>query len=117
MRRRHMKAKPRGPLRDNSRSLSIRMTEEEYQLLQSSLKLTRMRSSIYFRHLIWEDHLKGRSQDLNHALHASLNKIYSNVRQMTRHQRAQELDMDSVRRIEFLMDALCEEIYLLTSHQ
>lgn len=117
MRNKHRKVKPRGPLVDNSKNLSVRMTEDEYQRLQRYLRLTRLMSTAYFQRLIWEEPLKGHSRELNHALHASLNKIYSNVRQIVRHQRARELDADAVKHIEFLADKLCEEMYLLTSHQ
>lgn len=84
MRRKKRKVKPRGPMRDNSRNISVRMTEEQYQRLQKYLGLTHMRSTVYFRHLIHEDDLKGRSNELNHAMHASLNKVYSNVQQIVR---------------------------------
>ena len=105
--------KVRQPMRDNSRNISVRMTEEQYQRLQRYLALTHLRSTVYFRHLIHGNDLKGRSNDLNHAMHASLNKVYSNIRQIVRHQRAGKLDADAVVKIRFLADKLCEEMYLL----
>lgn len=117
MRCKKRKVKPRGPMRDNSGNISVRMTEEQYQRLQKYLGLTHMRSTVYFRHLIHEDDLKSRSNELNHAMHASLNKVYSNVRQTVRHQRTGELDADAVTKIRFLADKLCEEIYLLTNQK
>ena len=50
-------------------------------------------------------------------MHASLNKIYSNIHQITRHRWAAELDADAVAQMRFLMDKLCEEVYLLASQK
>lgn len=117
MRYKKLKVKPRGPMRDNSRNISVRMTEEQYRRLQRYRNLIHIRSTIYFRHLIYGNRLKGRSNELHRAMHASLNKIYSNVQQIARHQRATELDADAVAQMRFLMDKLCEEVYLLASQQ
>ncbi len=54
---------------------------------------------------------------LNHAMHAGVNKIYSNVLQISRHQRAREMDAEAVAKMVFLMDKLCEEIYLLANQK
>ena len=109
--------KVRQPMRDNSRNLSVRMTEGQYRRFQRYLALTHLRSTAYFRHLIHGNDLKGRSSELNHAMHASLNKVYSNVRQIVRHQRAGELDADAVAKIRFLADQLCDEVYLLAGQK
>lgn len=109
--------KVRSPMRDNSRNISIRMTEEQYQRLRRYMEMTRLNSTTYFRKLIYENTLKGHSKKLNHAMHASLNKIYSNVQQIIRHQRAVQMDADTAAKIRFLMDKLCEEVYLLTSQK
>ena len=53
------------------------MTEEQYQRLQQYMKLFRMNSTAYFCRLIQGDDFRGRSPKLNHALHASVNMIYS----------------------------------------
>ena len=50
-------------------------------------------------------------------MHASVNMIYSNVQQISRHQRAMGMDADAVAKLVFLMDKLCEEIYLLASQK
>ena len=102
---------------DNSRNLSVRMTEEQYQRLQQYMKLTRMNSTAYFCRLIQGDDFRGRSPKLNHALHASVNMIYSNVRQMTRHQCAKDMDAEAVAKLDFLIDKICEEIYLLATQK
>lgn len=117
MRYKKLKVKPRRPMRDNSRNISVRMTEEQYQRLQRYKNLIHIRSTTYFRHLIYKNRLKGRSNELHHAMHASLNKIYSNIQQIVRHQRATELDADAVTQMRFLMDELCEEIYQLSSQK
>lgn len=117
MRHKRVKIRPRGPMRDNSRNISVRMTDEQYRQLQRYRKLTRLTSTTYFRRLIQDGAFKGFSPELNHALHASLNMIYSNVRQITRHKQAKDLDVDAVAKLTFLMDKLCEEIYLLANQK
>lgn len=109
--------KVRGPMRDYSRSLSVRMTEEQYQHLQKYMELTKLNSTAYFRQLIQENDFKGRSSKLNHALHAGVNKIYSNIQQISHHQRAKEIDAGAVEKLVFLMDKLCEEIYFLSNQK
>lgn len=109
--------KVRQPMRDNSRNLSVRMTEGQYRRLQRYMGMTRLNSTAYFRRLIQRNDFKGHSPKLNRALHASLNMIYSNVRQITRHQRAKNLDTDAVAKLTFLMDKLCEEVYLLSNQK
>lgn len=109
--------KIRQPMRDNSRNLSVRMIERQYRRLQRYMGMTRLSSTAYFRRLIQGNDFKGHSPKLNRALHASVNMIYSNVKQITRHQRAGELDADAVAKIRFLADKLCEEIYLLVGQK
>ena len=79
------KHKPRPPMRDNSCSLSVRMTEEQYQRLCRYLAITRLPVTTYFRKLIKEA-----------TIHA----------RMPRQQIAQ---------LEFLADKLCEEYFLLST--
>ena len=109
--------KVRGSIRDNSRNLSVRMTEEQYRRLQRYMELTRLKSTAYFCRLIHGNDFKGRSPKLSHALHTSVNMIYSNVRQITRHQYAKKLDTEAVVKLDFLMDKLCEEVYLLAGQK
>ncbi len=117
MRYKKLRVRPRGVMRDNSRNISVHMTEEQYQRLQRYMKLTRLTSTTYFRHLINENTFRGHSPELNHAMHASVNKIYSNVRQIVRHQQAGAMDAKAVGQLLFLADRLCEEIYLLSSQK
>lgn len=107
----------RTPLRDNSRNLSIRMTDIQYQRLHKYMKLTHLNSAVYFRRLIGETPIKGHSRKLNQALHASVNRIYSNARQITRCQRAKAMDRQAAAKIEILADELCREIYLLANQK
>lgn len=109
--------KASSPKKDYSRNLSVRMTEEQYQCLRQYMKLTRLNSTAYFCRLIQGNEFKGRFPKLNHAMHASINMIYSNVRQISRHQRAKEMDSEFVGKLTFLMDKLCEEIYLLSNQK
>ena len=114
---RGIKVKPRGPMLDNSRNISVRMTEEQYQRLERYRKLTRLTRTNYFRKLIEGRDFKGRVPELYHAIHTSVNMICSNVRQITRCQRSIQLDADTVEKIEFLMDKVCEEAYLLANQR
>ena len=109
--------KVRRPTRDNSKNLSVRMTGEQYQRLQRYMGLTRLNSTAYFCRLISRSKFNGPSRELNHAMHASVNMIYSNVKQISRHQRAGNMDADAVAKLLFLTDKLCEEIYLLSSQK
>ena len=109
--------KVRSPMRDYSRNLSVRMTEEQYQRLRQYMELTHLNSTAYFCRLIQENDFIGRFSELSRAMHASVNMIYSNVQQISRHQRAMEMDADTVAKLVFLMDKLCEEIYLLASQK
>ena len=49
---------------DNSRNLSVRMTEEQHQNLRRYMNLTKLGSTNYFRKLIYGDAFKGHSKDL-----------------------------------------------------
>lgn len=79
--------------------------------------MTRLNSTAYFCRLIQGNEFKGRSSKLNHALHTSINMIYSNANQISRHQRAKNMDAEAVGKLIFLVDKLCEEVYLLSSQK
>lgn len=117
MRHNRKTRKARVSTRDYSRNLSVRMTEEQYQRLQRNMGMTRLHSTAYFCRLIQGKDFKGHSPKLNHALHASVNRIYSNVKQITHHQRARGMDAEAVSKLLFLTDKLCEEVYLLSSQK
>ena len=93
------------------------MTEEQYRCLQQYMNLARLNSTAYFCRLIREDEFQGRFPELTRAMHASVNMIYSNVLQITRHQRIGEMDAEATRKLVFLTDKLCEEIYLLADQK
>ena len=109
--------KVRGPTRDNSKNLSVRMTGEQYQRLQRYMGLTRLNSTAYFCRLINKTKFNGYSRELNHAMHTGVNMIYSNVKQITRHQRVGDMDADAAAKLLCLTDKLCEEVYLLSSQK
>jgi hypothetical protein len=99
------------------KNISVRMTENQYQRLQRYMKLTRLKSTTYFRRIILGESLKGRSPKLKRAMHTSVNRIYSNVQQITRHQSAKDIDAETTQKLVYLMDRLCEEIYLLANQK
>ncbi len=104
-------------MRDNSRNIAVHMTEGQHQQLRKYMALTRLNSTTYFRHLIHGNTIKANSRELKRALHASLNKIHSNIRQIARHRRTRELDVEAAAQMVFLADKLCEEVYLLAAQK
>jgi hypothetical protein len=99
------------------KNISVRMTEAQYQRLQRYMKLTRLKSTAYFCRIILGESLKGHSPKLKRAMHTSVNRIYSNVQQITRNQRVKDMDAETTQKLVFLMDRLCEEIYLLANQK
>lgn len=96
-------------MRDNSRNLSVRMTEEQYQQLCQYLALTGLPVTTYFRKLIRGERVRVRLSRFGLNPHPSVNHICSNVRQIVRNPRARAFAPEAVRRLEFLADLLCEE--------
>lgn len=111
------KVRPRGPMRDNSRNLSVRMTEEQYQRLCRYLALTGLPVTTYFRKLIQRERVRARLSGFGLNPHPGVNHIYSNVRQIACNSRARELYPEAVRQLEFLTDLLCEESDHLTQQE
>lgn len=112
-----MRSRPRTALRDNSKNITLRLTEEQDRRLRRYMALTCLTVSAYFRKLIRGDRLTGNPGPLRHGLYAGINKIHSNVMQIARCRRAKELDPEAVAQLLFLADRLCEEVYLLTTRQ
>ena len=100
-------------MRDNSRSLSIRMTEEQHRHLRRYLALTGLPVTTYFRKLIRGEPIRVRLTRFGLNPYSGVNHICSNVRQIARCPRGRELAPDAVEQLEFLAGLLCEEIYLL----
>ena len=100
-------------MRDNSKSLSIRMTEEQHQRLRRYLALTGLPVTTYLRKLIREEPIRVWLSRFGLNPHPGVNHICSNVRQIARCPRARELAPDAVEQLEFLTGLLCEEAYLL----
>lgn len=111
------KRRPRPPMRDNSCSLSVRMTEEQYQRLCRYLAITRLPVTTYFRKLIKETTIHARMPRQKIDPHPAVNHIYSNIRQIARCPRARELAPEQIAQLEFLSDTLCEECFLLSTQQ
>lgn len=103
------KVRPRGPMRDNSRNLSVRMTEEQYQRLCRYLALTGLPVTTYFRKLILGERVRVRLSRFGLNPHPGVNHICSNARQIVRNPRARALAPEAVRQMAFLADLLCGE--------
>lgn len=104
-------------MRDNSCSLSVRMTEEQYQRLCRYLTVTGLPVTTYFRKLIKEVPIRTRMPRQKLDPHPAVNHIYSNIRQVTRCPRARALASEQIAQLEFLADKLCEECFLLSAQQ
>ena len=102
-------------MRDNSRNLAVRMTDEQYEKLQRFMELTNLPITAYFRHLIDGYQIQCRSSKSVRRIFYENNMIYSNLMQINRNPRAKELGSEQLRTIMFLREKLGEEIYLLTS--
>ena len=104
----------RGPMRDNSRNIAVHMTEEQYQRLQNYMRLTRHGITLYFRKLIHGDKMMGNRTGMRRDIFAGVNMIDSNVRQIVRNQCAKKADVESISKLEYLANRLCEEVFLLS---
>ena len=116
MRRKHKKIRPRGKIRDNSKSISVRMTEEQFQRLTRYLELTHLPVTTYFRKLIAESEIMERPSRIRFRLYEEVNKIDSNIRQILRNPRAKELDREATDGIRFLLEHILEQAYLKAHH-
>ena len=77
MRHKRKKPLPRGKLRDNSKSISVRMTEEQFLRLERYRELTRLPVTTYFRKLIAESEIMERPSRIRFRLYEEVNKIDS----------------------------------------
>ena len=109
MRRKRKKTLPRGKLRDNSKSISVRMTEEQFLRLERYRELTRLPVTTYFRKLIAESEIMERPSRVRFRLYEEVNKIDSNIRQILRNPRAKELDREATDRIRLLLEHILEQ--------
>ena len=111
MRRKHKKIRSRGKMRDNSKSISVRMTEEQFQRLTRYLELTRLPVTTYFRKLIAENSSREKPNPANRRLYAEINMICSNLQQILRNPDAVKLDRDAVKQIQFLRERMLDQIF------
>lgn len=116
MRHKRKKPLPRGKLRDNSKSISVRMTEEQFLRLERYRELTRLPVTTYFRKLIAESEIVERPSRIRFRLHEEVNKIDSNIRQILRNPRAKELDREAADRIRFLLEHILEQAYHINAY-
>ena len=117
MRRNGKTPAQRASTRDYSRNIAVHMTEEQYQRLERYRKMTRHGVTTYFRKLIDGDRMLAHSTELSHSMHRGVNMIHSNVRQIARCRRANELAPESVRTLVYLSEKLCEEVFLLSCQE
>lgn len=111
MRRKQQKIRPRGKMRDNSKSISVRMTEEQFQRLTRYLELTRLPVTTYFRKLIAENSSREKPNPANRRLYAETSMICSNLQQILRNPDAVKLDRDAVRQIRFLRERMLDQVF------
>lgn len=104
-------------MRDNSRNLSVRMTQKQYQQLCRYLALTGLPVTTYFRKLIRGERVRVRLSRFGLNPHPGVNHICSNIRQIVRNPRVRELAPEAVRQLEFLADLLCGESDCLTQQE
>lgn len=116
MRHKRSKVRPQSDLRDNSKSISVRMTEEQFQRLESYRNLTRLPVTTYFRKLIAGSEIYERPGKEISQLHAESNMIYSNIRQILRTPRAKALDQETAGKIGFLLEKVVEHTSHICAH-
>ena len=116
MRRKRKKPLPRGKLRDNSKSISVRMTEEQFLRLERYRQRTRLPVTTYFRELIAESEIMERPSRVRFRLYEEVNKIDSNIRQILRNPRAEELDREATDGIRLLLEHILEQAYHINAH-
>lgn len=111
------KARLRGSMRDNSKSISVRMTEEQFQRLSRYMALTYLPVTTYFRKLICSEKIEERAPEISKNIHAAVNMLYSNIRQITRCPGAKELDADATEKLGFLMEQILEQVYRISCQE
>ena len=116
MRHKRKKPLPRGKLRDDSKSISVRMTEEQFLRLERYRELTRLPVTTYFRKLIAESEIMERPSRVRFRLYEEVNKIDSNIRQILRNPRAEELDREATDGIRLLLEHILEQDYHINAH-
>lgn len=116
MRHKRKKPLPREKLRDDSKSISVRMTEEQFLRLERYRELTRLPVTTYFRKLIAESEIMERPSRVRFRLYEEVNKIDSNIRQILRNPRAEELDREATDGIRLLLEHILEQDYHINAH-
>ena len=107
--------KKRGPMKDISRNLAVRMTDEQYEMLKRYMDFTSLPVTVYFHHLITGYQIKARSLDFARPIYYEDNKIYQNLMQLQRNPRANQIGAEQLQMASFLWKKISHETYLLTS--
>jgi len=104
-------------MKDYSKTLSVRMTDDEYDRLTRYVKLTHLPLTTYFRFLIQKKPIRTRSVNKELNPHPGANMIISNVRQICINPYAKKIDERSVKMLQFLSSKFEQEVFLLVTQQ
>ena len=105
-----IKAHRRGPVRDNSRNLAVRMGWDDFQRLQRYEAASGLPPTTYFRKLITEEQICSRPDESVRGLHNANNMIYSNMEQILRAARRSGMQSDTLAELRLLLGELSEEV-------
>lgn len=116
MRHKRKKPLPRGKLRDNSKSISVRMTEEQFLRLERYRELTRLPVTTYFRKLIAESEIMERPSGLGFGSTRKSTRSTPISARFCGIPAAKELDREAADRIRFLLEHILEQAYHINAH-
>jgi len=104
-------------MKDYRKTLSVRLTDEEYDRLTRYVKLTHLPLTTYFRFLIQKKPIRTRPVNKKLNPHPGTNMIISNVRQICINPYAKKIDERSVKMLKFLSSEFEQEVFLLSTQQ
>lgn len=96
----------RYPNMDNGKYLTVRMSDEQYTLLQEYMEKSSLKQTTYFRKLIDGEAITANYHKYGIDPYTSVNMINSNIRQLARNPLALAANRESVKRLVFLEDKL-----------
>lgn len=106
MKKQHVCRTKKNPNKDNSRYITIRLNDEQYELLRELMAKTTLPQTTLLRTLIDGKPLHINFHEKGFSLYTESNMIYSNVRQIARNEMAWAMDGESVRWLQFLADKM-----------
>lgn len=113
-----MKGKPRFisrpkryPNMDNSKYIMVRLSDEQYALLQEYMNKSSLKQTIYFRKLINGEVITVNYHKTSIDPYTAVNMICSNIRQLARNPLALVADRESVKQLVILSRKLEELFY------